>query len=314
MAALEVIRPGMLTLVQDVGRLGVGDQGLSQGGAVDIHAYCWANYLLGNEMGCPQLEITLGQASFKARGDLICAITGADMAATLDGEPVVPWRSFQWRDGQVLKLAYPRAGLRAYLAVKGGLDVPTTLGSSSTVVRNSIGGIESGRALLSGDRLDLRHSVDETVASDFESQFTPIRFIPDYASPVQLRVIESYQSISFSDKVKQNFYQGEYKISQQTDRMGCRLEGPPIAGEAEGIISEGIAYGAIQIPPNGQPIILLNDRQTLGGYPKLGCIARVDMPKLAQAAPGSMVRFSPGDLDTLQQEWQLFSRFFALPF
>ncbi len=140
MASLEIIHPGMLTLLQDVGRLGVGDQGLSQGGAVDLHAYCWANYLVGNGMDCPQLEITLGQACFKARGDLICALTGADMGATLDGEPLAFWQSFLVRDGQEIKFSYSRSGLRAYLAVKGGFKASKVLGSVSTVMRNDMGG------------------------------------------------------------------------------------------------------------------------------------------------------------------------------
>lgn len=307
------MRPGMLTLIQDVGRLGVGEQGLSQGGAVDLHAYCWANYLVGNPMDCPQLEITLGQASFRARGDIVCALAGADMAATLDGQPVVPWQSFQMREGQTLTFAYPRAGLRAYLAVKGGLNVPPILGSASTVVRNNIGGIEAGRALQQGDELTIVHSVKTDALTGFKPRYTAPRFVPDYCEAVRLRVIESYQCSSFPAASKKAFYRSAYKLTQQTDRMGCRLEGPPVKGALEGIISEGIAYGAIQIPPNGQPIILLNDRQTLGGYPKFGCVARVDMPKLAQARPGQEVRFMSGDLASLQQEWQCFSRFFNLP-
>lgn len=313
MATLEVIRPGMLTLVQDVGRLGVGEQGLSQGGAADIHAYCWANYLVGNEMACPQLEITLGQASFRAQGDLICALSGADMGATLDGEAVAPWQSFLMRDGQTLTLAYPRSGLRAYLAFSGGLDMPATLGSTSTVVRNSLGGIESGRPLQQGDILTIGGRQKAGAVAGFKPQFTAPRFIPDYSAPVRLRVIESYQYRNFPAESKQAFYCSTYRITPQTDRMGCRLQGTAVKGELDGVISEGIAYGAIQIPPNGQPIILMNDRQTLGGYPKLGCVARVDMPRLAQAMPGHEVCFLKGDLESLQQEWLGFSRFFDLP-
>lgn len=310
MASLEIIHPGMLTLLQDVGRLGVGEQGLSQGGAVDLHAYCWANYLVGNAMDCAQLEITLGQACLKAQGDMICALTGADMGVTLDGKPIALWQSFLVKDGQEIKFAYPRSGLRAYLAVKGGFNVPAVFGSVSTVVRNQLGGLQAGRALQKEDSL----FVESTVETDnFEPRLAPSRYIPDYSAPIYLRVIESYQCNRFSAESKQQFYQGVYTVTQQTDRMGCRLEGPAVAGDIGGIISEAIAYGAIQIPPNGQPIVLLNDRQTLGGYPKLGCIARVDMPRLAQAMPGAAVRFSIGDLELLQQEWQDFSLFFGLP-
>ncbi|WP_075763314.1 biotin-dependent carboxyltransferase family protein [Photobacterium proteolyticum] len=310
MASLEVIHPGMLTLLQDVGRLGVGEQGLSQGGAADLHAYCWANYLVGNAMDCSQLEITLGQACIKAQGDMICALTGADMGATLDGEPITLWRSFLVRDGQVIKFACSRSGVRAYLAVKGGFKVPAVFGSVSTVVRNEMGGIQAGRALHKEDSLPVESTVD---TDSFEPRLAPSRYIPDYSAPIYLRVIESYQCNRFSAESKQQFYQSIYTVTQQTDRMGCRLEGPVVAGDIGGIISEAIAYGAIQIPPNGQPIVLLNDRQTLGGYPKLGCIARVDVPRLAQAMPGTAVRFSTGNLEQLQQEWQDFSLFFGLP-
>ncbi|WP_299014243.1 biotin-dependent carboxyltransferase family protein [uncultured Photobacterium sp.] len=314
MATLEVIQPGMLTLIQDVGRLGVGGQGLSQGGAMDLHAYCWSNYLVGNEMDCPQLEITLGQAQFEAHGDMVCAIAGADMAATLDGMPIAPWQSFLVKDGQVIKFHHSREGLRAYLAVKGGFNVPKVLGSSSTVVRNGVGGVKPGMPLQKGDCLVVRNGVDLLPEKCFKSLITPARFIPDYRQQLQLRVIESYQCDHFLKASKQHFYQGVYKVTQQTDRMGCRFEGPKVLGGSNGIISEGIAYGAIQIPPNGQPIVLLNDRQTLGGYPKLGCIARIDMSRLAQARPGQEVQFIKGNMDDLLQQWLIFSRFFALPF
>ncbi|MGF1756705.1 biotin-dependent carboxyltransferase family protein [Photobacterium sagamiensis] len=309
----------MLTLLQDIGRLGVAQQGLSQGGAVDLHAYCWANYLLGNEMVCSQLEITLGQASFRADSDLFCAIAGADLGATLDDQPIAPWQSFHVQKGQTLAFGYPKAGLRAYLAVGGGFQIPPVLGSVSAVVRNKMGGLRSGQPLEVGDKLSVAsmetlQQAQQQRCARHSGQSIPPRYIPDYNTPLQLRVIESYQHALFSAEEKDRIYQNAYKLTQHSDRMGCRLEGPAVATQLDGIVSEGIAYGAIQIPANGQPIILLNDRQTLGGYPKLGCVARVDMPKLAQAMPGKEIQFLRGDLDTLVQEWQQFSRFFGLPF
>ncbi|UXI02878.1 biotin-dependent carboxyltransferase family protein [Photobacterium sp. TY1-4] len=301
----------MLTLIQDTGRLGVAELGLSQGGPVDLHAYCWANYLVGNAMNCPQLEVTLGQASFRAHTDLICAITGADMVVTVDGQRQPPWQSFVVHQGQVLKFGYARDGLRAYLAVKGGFDIPRVLGSASAVPRNQLGGLKAGTALAEGDVLPVTHG--EINDHAFQPKRAAPRYIPDYSAPVRLRVMESYQCDHFSEQAKQRFYASAYQISQQSDRMGCRLEGPAVEAEINGIISEAIAYGAIQIPPNGQPIILLNDRQTLGGYPKLGCIARMDMPRLAQARPGTAVQFVRGKWSALSKEWQDFSQFFGLP-
>ncbi|MEI8595287.1 biotin-dependent carboxyltransferase family protein [Photobacterium sp. Hal280] len=308
MATLEVIRPGTLTLVQDAGRLGVASHGLSQGGAADMHAYCWANYLLGNPMGCAQLEITLGQASFKAHADIECALTGAEMQASLDGEPVYTWKTFMMRKGQTLQLGYARSGLRAYLAVQGGIHTPSVLGSRSTVVRNQIGGVE-GRPLQTGDKLPIQASLVR-----FSPRYVPPRFIPDYDKPIELHLLASSQWDYFSPEARNQFFDNHYHVKPESDRMGCRLEGNAILGGPSGIVSEGIALGAVQIPPNGQPIVLLNDRQTLGGYPKLGCVARIDLPRLAQARPGKDIRFIRGDLVSLRKAWQRFSHFFGLPY
>lgn len=313
MAALVVQHPGMLSLLQDLGRLGVAEQGLSQGGAVDLHAACWANYLVGNMASAAVIEITLGMAQFIAVEDCTLALTGAPMQPLLDDIPMESWQCVFMRAGQTLKLGGARHGLRAYLAVQGGFLAPDVLGSCATVVRNQLGGLSHGQPLVTGDRVPFAYaSPDPTMLSRHRQ--TPSRFIPDYSQPITLRVIESYQAAAFQAVEKAQFYASHYTVSQETDRMGCRLSGPAIQAEIDGIISEGIALGSIQIPPDGQPIVLLNDRQTLGGYPKLGCVARVDIARLAQAAPGTSVQFIQGDLAVLSEEWRQFSRFFGLPF
>lgn len=314
MAAMEVIRPGMLTLIQDLGRYGAGGQGLSQGGAVDLHAYCWANYLLANKPNSAMLEITLGQAEFQVLHDSQIAVTGADMQPTLDGSPLPMWQSVTVKKGQRLVFGFARTGLRAYLAIQGGLDVPLIMGSASAVPRNQLGGFHQGQGLEKGDILSAKQVSADTLHIQHEQAITrqtSARFIPDYSTPIQLRVIESYQHERFPEREKQRFYAGRYTVSQETDRMGCRLSGDPVHAEIEGIVSEGIALGAIQIPPNGQPIVLLNDRQTLGGYPKLGCVARVDLPRLAQARPGTEVAFKRATLAEVIDQWLRFSRFFG---
>lgn len=315
MPTMEVIRPGMLTLIQDTGRYGAGAQGLSQGGAVDLHAFCWANYLLANDANSAMLEITLGQAEFHVLQDCHIAVTGADMQPQLDGVPLPMWQSIEVRKGQRIVFGFARSGLRAYLAVQGGFKVPIILGSASCVPRNHLGGLHQGTGLEKGDTLSARQvSVSALQQQDrlSVSRQASARFIPDYNQPIQLRVIESYQQASFSESNKQRFYSGHYTVSQETDRMGCKLAGEPIHAKVEGIVSEGIALGAIQIPPNGQPIVLLNDRQTLGGYPKLGCVARIDLPRLAQARPGTEVMFKRATLAEVIEQWQQFSRFFGL--
>ncbi|GHA52181.1 biotin-dependent carboxyltransferase family protein [Photobacterium aphoticum] len=313
MAALVVQHPGMLSLLQDLGRLGVAEQGLSQGGAVDLHAACWANYLVGNIASAAVIEITLGMAQFIAVEDCTLALTGAPMQPLLDDIPMESWQCVFMRAGQTLKLGGARHGLRAYLAVQGGFLAPDVLGSCATVVRNQLGGLSHGQPLITGDRVPFAYACPDPTMLSRHRQ-TPSRFIPDYSQPITLRVIESYQAAAFQAAEKARFYASRYTVSQETDRMGCRLSGPAIQAEIDGIISEGIALGAIQIPPDGQPIVLLNDRQTLGGYPKLGCVARVDIARLAQAAPGTSVQFIQGDLAVLSEEWRQFSRFFGLPF
>ncbi|MGF1762115.1 biotin-dependent carboxyltransferase family protein [Aliivibrio kagoshimensis] len=317
MSKLEVIQPGVLSQFQDLGRYGASQLGLSQGGAVDLHAYCWANRLLGNDMDAPVLEILLGACAFKAHSDSLMAIAGAQMNATIDGVAVKNWSSFIVKKGQVLKLGYATQGLRGYIAIKSGFFSSLFLNSSSTVIRNNIGGLarvgESfghGNKLESGDFFSARSSqpVIET------PQTVTQKYIPSYLDHIEVRVIPSYQYEEFSDAAIAAFFNHTFTITNQSDRMGIRLSGPAIECDLKGIISEGIALGSIQIPPDGQPIILLNDRQTLGGYPKIGCICKTDISQLAQAKAGTTIRFVATDFEQSSEKWIDFSRFFGLEY
>ncbi|MCL1127109.1 5-oxoprolinase subunit C family protein [Shewanella surugensis] len=311
MHSLEIINPGPLSLIQDLGRFGATQHGLTQGGPIDLHAYCWGNYFLGNDMSCPQIEITLGQASFKAHNNLLCALTGAKLNAQIDGQPLSLWQSFILKKNQLLTLDYPTHGLRSYLAVKNGFKAPKIFNSVATVIRDNIGTF----ALKQGDMLSCSPFLDSIQAKSTAYQhLIPPRFLPQYTKKINLRVIESYQEKQFIAEDKHTLYHYPYQVSPFCDRMGCRLTGPVINSHQINLISEPIANGAIQIPPNGQPIILLNDRQTLGGYPKIGCIAKIDLPQLAQAKPDTEIHFIKGNLQKLQQEWLRFVRFFNLPF
>ena len=315
MSGLEVISPGFITLIQDTGRFGFGHQGIAQGGALDMHAYCWANYLPGNKMGCPQLEITVGQAAFRAHQDMTLALTGADMNASINTRFVKPWRTFTLLKGETLQFGLAAKGMRAYLAVKAGFRIPETFGSASTVMRDRLGGLVKGegvgcgKPLAEGDLLPVQAGVSDK----FLEQHVPEVYIPEYRKSIRLRVIESGQRKSFSKESRTLFYDSSYTVTAASNRMGCRLEGPPVKGDQEkGIVSEGIALGAIQIPANGQPIILLNDRQALGGYSKLGCVAQVDLPALAQAVPGTAIQFVRGDRIQSLNELVQFMGFFDL--
>ncbi len=315
---LRVVRPGIRSELQDWGRYGFAPQGMSQGGPIDVHAYAWANKLLENRMEAPLIELTVGRATFQAEQELCLALTGADMQARLDACPIEHWRTFRMKPGQILTLGAARDGMRAYLAVRGGFQVPSSQESVSTVARNRMGGLEGdGRSLQAGDRLPCLSDHGSKCGSaghglaSLGNVRVPPRMIPEYRQSVCLRVVESYQSSLFSSSEMDAFYRQTYSLSALGDRMGARLEGAEIRVPSSGVISEGLALGSVQIPPDGQPIILLNDRQTLGGYPKLGCVARVDLPKLAQLRPGAQVSFVPVALEDARAAWLGFCRFFV---
>ena len=303
---IEVVKPGQQTLIQDFGRFGLAHFGIAQGGPVDDYAYSWANHLLGNTINMPTLEITLGQAEFLIHHSCELAIAGGDLNAKLDGESLDNWSTFRALKGQTLTFALPRNGLRAYLAIKGGFNVPTQLGSASTVERDQLGGLTHGTPLQSGDVLPF----DQHAISSSSVQMT-FRYKPDYNLPLELRVIEGYQVNDFSRDAVNSLYTQEFEVSQLVNRMGYRLSGSKVKAPNKEYLSEGIALGSIQVTPSGEPIVLLNDRQTIGGYPKIGCVARIDLPRLAQAKPGQKVRFVRGDLLGLQDVWGQWARFFG---
>ncbi|KJY83925.1 allophanate hydrolase [Vibrio galatheae] len=303
---IEVIKPGQQTLIQDFGRFGLAHFGIAQGGPVDDYAYSWANHLLGNTVNCPTLEITLGQAEFLIHYPCQLAIAGGDLNAKLDGKPLDNWSTFHADIGQTLTFGLPSNGLRAYLAIKGGFLIPQQLGSVATVERDQLGGLGKGLSLQTGDTL----SFEQHPVSHKPLQMT-FRYKPDYDLPIELRVIEGYQVEDFSRDAVASLYSQEFEVSQLVNRMGYRLSGSRVQAPQKEYLSEGIALGSIQVTPRGEPIVLLNDRQTIGGYPKIGCVARIDLPRLAQAKPGQKVRFVRGDLLGLQDAWGQWARFFG---
>ncbi|MEI6897150.1 MAG: biotin-dependent carboxyltransferase family protein [Psychromonas sp.] len=310
-SGLLVEKAGLFTQIQDTGRFNQALQGLSQGGLCDELAAGWANYLLGNGSNAPLLEISFGQAKFEALSDINLALTGAPMEAQIEhlsGIKVAQSnnRTFLLKSGQKLLLSYASSGVRAYLAVQGGFVITPILGSVSSVKRNALGGLKGDASgLKEGDILPVakqeRHLITHRI---------PEKFIPDYHQSVTLGIIESYQCASFLAGEKNKFYHAQYQIDKNSDRMGMRLQGEPISGQLSGIISEGIALGSVQIPADGQPIILLQDRQTLGGYPKLGCIARCDLSLLAQQSVGKKITFKRTELKVERVRYLQRLRFF----
>ena len=305
--SLQVIDPGPLSLMQDLGRSGYQKAGVTTGGPMDEHAFLWANRLLGNKSNAAQIEITLGNFSCKFLAPAMIALTGADMGATINGQAIRSWSSHRVNPDDRLKLATARTGLRSYLAVSGGFQVKSTLGSCATVVRDKLGGsYGDGNPVQSEERLEYR------AAAHTRQHLVPEKYIPDYASRVQIGVIPGYQYQEFTDKQRQLFFSSPYQVSNQIDRMGYRLSGKPVQCRMKKLVSEGIALGAIQIPPDGQPIVLLKDRQTIGGYPKIGCVAARDISRIAQCRPGDVIQFYEKDLLTAEAEMQIYRRFFSM--
>ena len=296
--SFKVLAPGVLTLVQDLGRTGYQHLGVTPGGPMDEIAFRWANRLLNNPADAAALEITFGGLKLEVLAETTLALTGADLDAQINDRTVESWRTYRVKRGDLLSFTRPRAGLRAYVAVQGGLQVKTTLGSCSTVTRERLGGLTGcGDPIAKGDLIPFHTSAPHTDAR------VPLQLQPDYTEPLCLALIPGYQIDQFSTQTQTRFFDSEYKISDQIDRMGYRLQGDPIETSCTGIISEGIAYGAVQVPADGQPIVLMRDRQTIGGYPKLGSISRLSAAALSQRAPGASVSFEPIELNHARADW-----------
>ncbi len=286
MKVFEVIQPGFLTTVQDRGRYGYQQYGVPVSGAMDCYALTVANLLAGNDEGEACLEISLLGPRLLVMNDTMIAITGADLSPTLHGRPLCMWQGVEARCGDIISFGQPARGCRSYLAVAGGIDVPQVMGSRSTYVRSGIGGLE-GRPLHSGDCI----YAGDTRARALSARLSQ-EYIPEYSAENTLRVILGPQHDRFTEKGIKTFLSCEYTVTVQADRMGCRLEGPLIEHKAGAdIVSDGIPPGAVQVPADGLPIIMLADRQTTGGYTKIATVITVDLPRLAQAQPGDRIRF-----------------------
>ncbi|BCJ05719.1 hypothetical protein PRtIB026_A44830 [Pseudomonas sp. RtIB026] len=287
MSQLRVEASTALCLLQDAGRFGVRHLGVTQGGALDWVAMRWANWLLGNALDSAVVEIALGGFSVVAEQDCVLALAGADLDAQVDGQAVAPWTSFNLGKGQRLTLRQPRQGVRAYLAVPDGFVGESVLGSCATVVREELGGVDGqGRALVKGEVLHAAGSIAEVARSHVPETLRPV-----YAEKPVLDLVMGAQIGDFSGISLFEVFNRDWTLDSRADRMGIRLLGPQLVYQGAPMISEGIPLGAVQVPPDGQPIVLLNDRQTIGGYPRLGALTPLALAQLAQCMPGSAVRF-----------------------
>jgi biotin-dependent carboxylase-like uncharacterized protein len=288
----------MQTTVQDLGRFGYGRYGLPVAGALDDCALRWANLLVGNEPGAAALEITLLGPTLTLEGErpVVAALAGADFGATLNGAPVTPWRGFTLRPGDTLALAGCRRGARGYLAIAGGIAVPSVFGSRSTDLLGGIGGLE-GRALRPGDLLPLAPPEGEA-----PPRALPAHLVPRYGQEIVARVVFGPQEDRFTEDAIVAFLSSRYTVARESNQMGLRLEGPTLAyREGSGgpdILSEGVVTGAIQVPGHGHPIVLLAGRQTTGGYAKIATVIGADLWWLGQARPGDTLTFRTRDVDS----------------
>lgn len=305
---LRVHRAGPLALLQDAGRFGVRRLGVTQGGPADLHGWAWANQLVGNGWGAAALEITLGGLDLVAERDLALALAGADLAASIDGVPLPTGEAFTLREGQRLAFGSPHNGLRAYLAVAGGFRAPEVLGSVACVVREGLGGHDGrGSRLARGDVLEVAAS--PAMPSARRSQ--PACPAIDYGAPARLALLPGAQIGEFAGSSLFAAFHADWRVDERADRMGVRLTGPVLRCRLTTMVSEGIALGAVQVPPDGQPIALLNDRQTIGGYPRLGALTPLAASRLAQCLPGQRVRLQPVSRERALADYRRFRADFS---
>ncbi|WBF44323.1 5-oxoprolinase subunit PxpC [Serratia rubidaea] len=290
---LKILRAGIYTTVQDLGRNGFRSLGISQGGALDAPALKIANLLVGNRADSAGLEITLGQFSAEFTRPGWIALTGAGCDALLDGKPLwTGWR-YPVKAGQQLVLQKPKHGMRSYLAIAGGIAVPEVLGSRSTDLRTGFGGLE-GRKLQDGDQLPLGESA--------KAPGKPFG-VKQLLFNNRIRALPGPEYQEFSTAARETFWRTPWQLSPQSNRMGYRLQGSAelTRTTAREMLSHGLQPGVVQVPHNGQPIVLMADAQTTGGYPRIACVIEADLYHLAQLRLGEPVHFIPCSLEDAQR-------------
>ncbi len=296
---IRVLKGGMLTTVQDLGRTGYQSQGFSVAGVMDVRSFKIANLLLDNPENEAVLEFTLIGPTLEFTSATIIAITGGDFQPTINGEPAPMYTAIYMNKGDILKFGSARTGSRGYVAFSSYLDIPVVMGSRCTNLKSGLGGFK-GRKLQAGDYMNFR--IKRRYLPFFLSRkLEPENFDQDSTT---LRVVMGPQDHKFSRQGIETFLSSEYTVTSEFDRMGCRLDGAYIAPkESSDIISDGIAFGSIQVPAHGKPIILLADRQTTGGYAKIATVASVDIPKIVQRKTDHKIRF---EAITVQEAQELY--------
>lgn len=290
--AIKIIQPGLFTTVQDLGRKGYESYGFSPAGAMDYKAHILANKLVGNDINQATLEMTVRGIEFLVTSKTTMATAGADMELTINDEPYPIGQAIDLKKDDRVVFGGVRSGARTYLTFSGGLDLIRELDSYSTHTRSGIGGLK-GRTLKANDTLPLKGSLSSTFLSEVKA---------DDEASLEVRFIYGQQKDRFDEENIDKFVSSDYVFTKDSDRMGARLEGEVIvAKDGHDILSEPTQFGSIQIPKNGQPIILLADRQTAGGYTKIGTVIKVDLPVIAQRKPGDKITFKPVSIEEAEK-------------
>jgi len=294
MTTMKILKPGMYTTIQDVGRYNYQKSGMSVAGAMDQFSLRVANTLVGNKDGEACLEATLFGLELKFDGDALIAITGANLEPMINNKVIDMWAGTRVSDGDVLSFGTCQSGCRCYIAIAHGIDVPEVMGSKSTYAKGKVGGFE-GRVLKAGDEI--------TIGSAEENDFTslknlPTEFIPSYKKDNIIRVVMGPQNDYFTEDGINTFFDCQYDVTKEADRMGYRLSGDKISHKiGADIISDGITMGSVQVPGHGAPIIMMADRQTTGGYTKIATIITPDINIVGQLKPGDSIRFKLVDIE-----------------
>ena len=312
--SIKVIKPGLLTTVQDLGRYGYQQEGVIVSGAMDSMAMRIANLLVSNPENAATLEATLQGPVLYFEKDQLIALTGADMGASINEQPVRMWRPLLVRAGSTLTLKNARAGCRSYISVAGGFDVPLVLGSASTYLRAGFGGYK-GRALQAGETLSAAKNLPETAKAlaarlseeaigDWFAQpnwtLEPQAYMVYEGEPM-VRAMPGLEYELFTQVSQEGLWKTKFQVTPQSDRMGYRLLGQVLQlKEPKDLLSSAVTAGTVQVPPQGMPIILMADRQTTGGYPRIAQVITADLPKLAQVRPGQNIQFKEVSLKEAQ--------------
>lgn len=299
---MTVARAGLFTTVQDLGRPGNRAAGVPVSGAADVFAARVANLLVGNSEDAAVLECTLIGPELRFEEEVVIAVAGAEF------EGVEMWKPVAVRAGETLRLGRVRRGCRGYVAVRGGIDVAPILGSRSTCLRGRFGGVK-GRALRDGDVVRIGGEAAGRSSVDRSTWFIDPRVLPVYPANPVVRVLPGAEA----DEFPRDWMEREFEVTAQADRMGVRLRGKPLVREsATELLSSGVAPGTVQVPPDGQPILLLADAQTIGGYPRLAHVVSVDLAQVAQLQAGDRIRFRAVTLEEAHQAWRERERTLAL--